>query len=247
MEIIPIFFIVGAQKSATSSLYDFITRHPKILSAEKKEIHYYDIAYKKGIFWYKSHFPFRKKGSITGESTPSLLRLKSSLEFLKKDNPNIKILAIFRDPVERTISHYFHNVRNGREKRNFIEAISSPESLSFKSIESLSNKNSIDDLHYSYVGRSLYAKQLSYLNQIFNADQLLLLKYTDVISIKCETRKRIFQFLGMEDFYIENMSFKNIGTKSENKKIGINEIAFLEDKIKEDRKLFLDKVGWDEF
>ena len=242
----PAFFIIGAQKSATSSLYNFITQHPKISCAEKKEIHYYDLAYEKGAYWYKSHFPFKKKGAISGESTPSLLRLKNSLELLKKDIPNIKIIAIFRDPIERTISHYFHNLRKGRENRNFIDAISSAESVLFGDID-LNIKNRASPLQFSYLSRSMYGRQLSYLNQIFHKEQLLLLKYSDVISIECETRQKIFQFLGVEDFYIKSMSFKNKGTNTGNQKIGINEIAFIEEKIKADRKLFLEKVGWDGF
>ena len=74
-----------------------------------------------------------------------------------------------------------------------------------------------------------------------------MLKYSDVISIECDTRQKIFQFLGVEDFYIKSMSFKNKGTNTGNQKIGINEIAFIEEKIKADRKLFLEKVGWDGF
>ena len=65
-------------------------------------------------------FPALKKRIYSGESTPSLLRLEGSLINLKKDFPGIKVLVIFRDPVERTISHYFHNVRKGREKRSFL-------------------------------------------------------------------------------------------------------------------------------
>ena len=243
----PSFIIVGAQKSATSSLYDFIVKHPKVSKAEKKEIHYFDISYKKGASWYISHFPLLKKGFISGESTPSLLRLESSLINLKKDFPGIKVLVIFRDPVERTISHYFHNVRKGREKRSFLAAISSEESLSDNFCEPSFNSKDIRRIHYSYIGRSLYMRQLSYLKRIFNPSQLMLLRYSEVISINDETRQKIFRFLELEDFQIKKMSFKNKGHQSVENQICPSSLAFLKDKINLDRKLFLEKVGWDGF
>ena len=244
---LPSFVIIGAQKSATSSLYDFVTNHPKVLKAEKKEIHYYDISHRMGLFWYRSHFPIMKKGFISGESTPSLIRLKGSLSLLKRDIPEIKILAIFRDPVERTISHYFHNIRKGREKRSFMAAVSSAESLSleFKTSDSLNDQ--ISKLHYSYIGRSMYMNQLSYLEKIFNPSQLLMLKYSDVILIQKETRQKIFKFLDLDDYSIEKMSYKNKGQKSDKVQISPDELAFLEEKLKDDKQAFLKKLGWSNF
>ena len=54
---LPDFVIIGAMKSGTTSLYRFIVKHPAIVPAAKKEVHYFSIWYKFGELWYRSHFP----------------------------------------------------------------------------------------------------------------------------------------------------------------------------------------------
>ena len=148
---LPKFMIIGTQKSATSSLYDFICQHPCINHAQMKEVHYFDLFLKKGFAWYKSHFPFKNKDHITGEATPDIIWSYASLKMLKKTFPNIKLIVSFRDPYERSISHYYHNIRKGRESRGLLEALSSPESqISSKNLDLLS-PDYIKALQFSYI------------------------------------------------------------------------------------------------
>ena len=89
--------------------------------------------------------------------------------------------------------------------------------------------------------------QLSYLEKIFNPSQLLMLKYSDVILIQKETRQKIFKFLDLDDYSIEKMSYKNKGQKSDKVQISPDELAFLEEKLKDDKQAFLKKLGWSNF
>ena len=57
VRILPDFIIIGAQKSGTTTLYNNLIRHPQVVQALRKEIHFFDINYRKGVTWYQAHFP----------------------------------------------------------------------------------------------------------------------------------------------------------------------------------------------
>ncbi len=57
IRVLPDFLIIGAQRSGTTSLYNYLTKHPSIVSALREGIHYFDRYYYKSIYWYKTFFP----------------------------------------------------------------------------------------------------------------------------------------------------------------------------------------------
>ncbi|MCZ6553057.1 MAG: hypothetical protein O7A67_04570, partial [SAR324 cluster bacterium] len=83
VRMLPGFIVIGARKSGTTFLYRNMLSHPNILPAYKKEVHFFDLKFDRGIHWYRAHFPIRihkywvagiRNGSvITGESTPYYL------------------------------------------------------------------------------------------------------------------------------------------------------------------------------
>ena len=70
---VPDFIILGAQRSGTTSLYRWLTARDDVAAGMKKEVHYFDNKYGHSLRWYRSHFPLRRPGRITGESCPYLL------------------------------------------------------------------------------------------------------------------------------------------------------------------------------
>ena len=71
----PEFLIIGAQKGGTTSLYEYLVKHPQVRAARWKEIHYFDRFEERGWNWYRSQFPVsaRRAGLVTGEATPYYL------------------------------------------------------------------------------------------------------------------------------------------------------------------------------
>jgi lipopolysaccharide transport system ATP-binding protein len=71
----PDFLIIGAQKGGTTSLYSYLCEHPSVVAAERIEVHYFDLAYDRPWWWYKSHFPGRigNGRTLTGEASPYYL------------------------------------------------------------------------------------------------------------------------------------------------------------------------------
>lgn len=123
----PDFLIIGAQKGGTTSLYTYLCQHPRVVGASRIEVHFFDLAYDKGWWWYRSHFPvhvFRRgERIVTGEASPYYIFHPLVPERVRKDLPNVKLVAILRNPVDRAYSHYQHVRRNGREPLSFEEAI----------------------------------------------------------------------------------------------------------------------------
>ncbi|MDJ0553836.1 MAG: hypothetical protein QNJ68_05230 [Microcoleaceae cyanobacterium MO_207.B10] len=91
----PNFLIIGQVKCGTSSLYSYLTQHPQILPAIKKEIHFWNNNINQGIDWYLAHFHSidSEQNLITGEATPNYLESQKVAESLFQQFPNIKLIV----------------------------------------------------------------------------------------------------------------------------------------------------------
>ncbi len=113
---LPDFIILGAQRAGTSSLYYYLSQHPQILPAVRKELHFFDDHYRRGLGWYRSQFPTRgARGTITGEATPYYLSHPHAPARIQRLLPQARLIVLLRNPVERAISHYFFEVSHQRE------------------------------------------------------------------------------------------------------------------------------------
>ena len=121
---IPDFLIIAPQKSGTTALYQYLVQHPSIYPASLKEIFFFDLNYDFGLDWYKSHFPVLPEiRYLTGEASPTYFNNLQAPERIAESFPNVKLIFLIRDPVDRAISDYYMKVRNGVEKRAIEEAI----------------------------------------------------------------------------------------------------------------------------
>lgn len=222
---LPDFLILGAAKAGTTSLFYYLSQHPNIsMPNRKKEVHYFDVNYNRGIDWYRNHFPQSNKRNLgaTGvrnicfEASPSYMIYPPALERIKKDIPSVKLIVLLRDPVERAYSHYRHNVRRGRENLSFKEALEAekertsikstpPAKLEFETI-------SPDYRHFSYIQTSLYAKKIKNIFEIFDKESVILIKSRDLLLNPRSITESVFHFLAV-DYLEKNIDFsqKNIG------------------------------------
>lgn len=137
------FIGIGAAKAGTTWLADALRQHPEIFIPEKKELIYFcktelatqirNYRYEKPITWYHSFFKGAKPGQIKGEISPHYLNSPEAVKKIYQYNPEIKILAVLRNPVERVVSHYFYALQIGKiPPVSFGEAISNyPKILSY--------------------------------------------------------------------------------------------------------------------
>jgi hypothetical protein len=221
--VLPDFIIAGAQKAGTASLYSYLIQHPQVIHGLKREIHYFDMYYKKGISWYRGHFPpasrLRDKAFITGESTPYYMFHPHALQRLYSLLPHIKLIILLRDPVRRAISHYFHEVRRGREPLSIEEAFKNEE----KRIEPEYEKMLRDEYyhsqvyqHYSYKKRGIYVDQILDCFEKFPSDQILVLKSEDFFSDPKKILREVFIHLDINpEFVPSDLSPRNVGNYAE--------------------------------
>ncbi len=109
----PNFIGVGAQKCASSWIYDILKDHPQVALSEKKELDFFSYFYEHGFDWYERHFVHANEAEIVGEISPSYFHDPRAPERVKSYNPAAKIVVTLRDPVERALSQHRHEVRVG--------------------------------------------------------------------------------------------------------------------------------------
>lgn len=197
----PNFLIIGTMKSGTTSLYQYLTQHPQILPAIKKEINFFDYNFSRGIDWYLAHFPIIAKSqpALTGEASPVYFIASKAIERVASYLPDVKLIVILRDPVERTISHYYHRAKwVFQEKRSLEESIQTEIEL-LSNLADISMAFEIYPQQQGYVFISLYVYFLAKWMAVFPKEQLLVLRGEDLFEKPVETMQQVFNFLGVPD------------------------------------------------
>src|SRR4051812_20031887 len=114
---LPSVLIIGAQKSGTTSLSSYLVEHPDMLPSLRKEVHYFSFNYERGVNWYRAHFPYThhlRRGALTLDATPYYLVHPLVAQRAAQLLPHAKLVVLLRNPVDRALSHYQHEVRGGR-------------------------------------------------------------------------------------------------------------------------------------
>jgi hypothetical protein len=109
----PNFIGVGAQKCASSWVYDILKDHPQAALSDKKELDFFSYHYEHGFDWYERQFALTGAAVIVGEISPSYFHDPRAPERVKNYNSAAKIVVTLRDPVERALSQHRHEVRVG--------------------------------------------------------------------------------------------------------------------------------------
>jgi hypothetical protein len=214
---LPDFVIIGTQKGGTSSLYQYLRAHPDVLSTVKKEVHYFSRYVGAGEEWYRSNFPLlvelsalqavRGRRPLVGESSPSYLFHPLVGERMRDLLPDVRLIVLLRDPVERAFSHYRHKVRQGRESLSFADAIAAePERLGAH--EGFEHR---DVFEFSYVTRGRYAEQLQRWFAAFPRERFLILRSEDLYEHPAEAYRRTLDFLELEPAGLPRFEVHNRG------------------------------------
>lgn len=215
---LPDFIIIGAQKGGTSSLAFYLSQHPDIKFAFNKEVHFFDNNFNRGLTWYKSNFPFKSvnRNTLFGEATPFYLFHPLCAERVKESIPNVKIIVLLRNPIDRAFSHYNMQLKNGHETTiSFEEAIQLENSRigpEFSKLNENRPHNNEIIQRYSYLSRGRYYEQLKLWFNLFNRDQFILLKSEDFFLNPMNALDRITNFLNIESYIPANMEAKNQGS-----------------------------------
>ena len=226
---LPDFIIIGGMKCGTSSLFNYLGQHPQLFGSSYKELRYFshDEYYSKGEKWYRSHFPIMKKlpdGSLTFEASPDYLASPETPERMEKLVPNIKIIALLRNPTERAISHYFHSIKKGWRQDEILNAMK------------------VEDIIFKQ--RGLYKRQLERYYKLFPSENILVIGSEIFFENPVEMLKEVYSFLGVDpDIEISDLSPKQVGFNREPVDTAVHE--YLDDYYKTFNQELFDFIGRD--
>jgi len=217
--LLPDFIVFGAAKSGTTSLYGALVDHPCIepcLSedaqfANTKEVRFFDYNYSRGRDWYRSHFPLERSRQafeaeharpfLTGEGSPTYISNLWAADRIRRMLPDVKLIAVLRNPVDRAYSHFRFSRRAGHEEcATFAEALALEDQRLRPELAHMTADPTYNSLKYgswSYLARGRYAEQLERWLARFPREQFLFLKAEELAANPHQTVEIAYEFLGL--------------------------------------------------
>lgn len=202
--VLPDYLIIGAQKAGTTSFHALIAEHPQVRGPIRKEIHYFDLNHTKGDRWYRSFFPrtdAMSPASITGEASPYYLFHPHCAHRINKTVPDAKLIVLVRDPVDRAVSHYHHEVRLGYESRSLERALADEDAMLEREMARLGTDpryTSFEHQHHSYRARGRYAEQIDRFCRTCSKDRILIVDSAELYGNPAAAAQRGYTFLGID-------------------------------------------------
>lgn len=186
----PDFIIIGASRSGTSSLSDWLNRHPDahVANGAGGEVHFFDLNYHKGNAWYFGHF---RDNKVSGEKSPFYLPCPFVPDRIKATCPNTKLIALLREPGSRAYSHYAFNALRGEDNLPFALAVRREEAR----LSGVRHDHPVWR-RFSYLARGRYAEQLEHWKG-WRRGRLLLIRSEDLFTDPAMTLASVCQFLDL--------------------------------------------------
>ncbi len=206
---LPSFILVGAQRAGTTSLFRALMSHPLIHSANyHKGVNYFDVNYTRDFSWYQGHFPttayLRSRSlphpgqPVTFEASGYYLFHPCAAERMARHLPDVRILAMLRDPVERAYSAYKHELARGFETESFERALELEDDRLDGEAERMTadpGYRSISHRHHGYVRRGQYAEQLRRMHEHFPAERIHVFESESFFEHPEQTYVEVLDFL----------------------------------------------------
>lgn len=197
---LPQFLCLGAQKAGTTTLHHMLAAHPQVFLPPGKEVHFFSLHYQLGPAWYAAHFEQALPEQHLGEITPYYLFHPLAPARIAALLPEVRCIALLRDPVERCLSHYFHARRLGFEDLTLPEALAAESSRLEGALLRLSVGDGRDLAHQelSYLSRSRYDEQLVRYDHLRQQGRLLILRSEDLFAKTSQCWQQIQHFLRLD-------------------------------------------------
>jgi len=262
----PDFIIIGAQKSGTTSLHHYLGQHPKLAGSRPKEVHYFDkwVNYGYSMDWYKKHFIRTSLESrLYFESSPNYLYHEEVARQLVVHFPEIRLIAILRDPVERAYSawnmyrHFFDSGKawgemkptkpgyvNSIFKNLFQDRITFPTFREAIEIELKLMESGIDS-EPAFLRRGLYARQLEMYYKYFRKETILVLGFKDLVADLQGTLQKVTAFLSVQDFDFAKLRKEPKNVRAYGQHVGSKDKVFLADFFSRPNADLVELLGYD--
>ena len=214
IRVIPDFLVIGAKRCGTTSLYQHLPEHPCISKSPHDNMGFFNDNFHLGVNWYKSFFPTtftRNKikskfgGFLAFDVTTKYMEEESTANNVYQTKPNMKIIIILRNPVDRAYSQYHLSVRQTAERRSFEDVVEeNMNRLNKESHEHYEIKPKFSAKEDNYLKKGLYALQLRYWLKIFPRENILIVSTEEFESNQQIIYNKIFEFLNISKFEVKN-------------------------------------------
>tara|TARA_Y100001949_G_scaffold20490_1_gene14584 strand:+ start:617 stop:1630 length:1014 start_codon:yes stop_codon:yes gene_type:complete len=221
--LLPDFLIFGGTRSGAMTLQRYLIKHPTVYC--KRNIHFFEYTITNDVNWYKSHFPTENYKNKTekkfnqplriGEQTGTYMFYPEVPSRVQKTIPNVKLIAVLRNPIDMVFSRYNHMRNQGIEVSPFDEAVN----MEIKRMDIIEKDEKIkihnpffeNSMIFNYIRHGNYAEKLKDWFKHFSREQFLIFTNTELTNDTTKFVKKTFEFLGLEP--INNIDYikHNVG------------------------------------
>jgi hypothetical protein len=220
--VMPTFLVMGASKAGTTAFHLYLSQHPEIFMSSFKEPKFFAFEGMEPAFLgpgkkpdqqapfkpllvtslskYQELFSDVTEQKAIGESSPQYLYSERAPERMRHYVPEVKLILILREPVERAYAHFLYNILENREPiTDFGRALAEEENRI--------HNNWWWAWHYKY--RGLYFQQVKRYLDVFSRDQMKIYLYDDLKKDAVSMLQDTFKFIGVDDTFLPNVSVKH--------------------------------------
>jgi hypothetical protein len=202
----PSFMIIGGQRCGTTTLFKALAAHPRVLRPPvDKGTDYYSLHYGRGTSWYRTRMPLAPRidsGHQAFEACTYYMFHPFAIERIAKDFPDLKLVALLRDPVTRAYSAYKHEYARGFETEpDFLRALEWEDARLEGELDRMRADVGYESLahrHYAYRHRGEYAEQLVRVFEHFPHDQVHVMDSEAFFAAPFTEYRRLIDFLGLD-------------------------------------------------
>lgn len=187
-------FVVGAAKSATSTLHAHLARHPDVWMSDPKEPHYFSHRWREDPEAYAALFTGGLDRRYRGESSTGYSVSVDAPARVAKDSEDARILLILRNPIDRAWSHYWWLRLQGQEDRPFAEAFDASLDRPTAPADRIAGTGNFANYHDAGRYGSIVARWLA----CFPADHLWIATFEDLVADPDAVLAECYRFLGLE-------------------------------------------------
>jgi hypothetical protein len=201
----PDFIVIGGQRCGTTTLFKTLAEHPQVRRPTAvKGTDYYTLHYARGIDWYRSRMPLGRGTSSDAqafEACTYYMFHPFAVERIARDFPNVKLVAMLRDPVSRAFSAYKHELARGFEtETDFATALRLEPARLEGEIEKMRQDVSYESFghrHHAYLSRGQFADQLRRVYDHFPRNQVLVMRSETFFADPLAEIDKLNDFLGL--------------------------------------------------
>lgn len=220
------FFVLGAAKCGTTSLYRYVDQHADVCFSDPKEPIFFEAQYERGLdFYRRTYFAGWKGERAVGEARAHHLFLPFVAERIRESLPDARLIVVLRDPVDRALSEWWHRFSRGIERLSFRDALeenvrrleSGPtfdgEEGARQWYRGLRNQRNTATRYGLYLELGHYAPQLERYLALFPREQLEILFFEDLSRDPEAVTRRVWEFVGVAaDAPLDDGSAHNVAS-----------------------------------